>query len=118
MNLILYKIISLKSILTFIYSFILIIIITKIFPQSEDYNGISINRILYEIILETILLFLIVFTSKCFVNLIVKTIIPIKTKNNIDALFYISYSVIVSILFITINKSYKNKIIFLRDYFL
>ena len=116
MDLLVYKLIILKSIITFFYVFTLVIILTKIFPQYENkYNDLSITRIIYELLLETVLLFLIVFTSKCFVNLIIKYIMPTKTKNSGDLLLYISYSVIVSILFTTINKSYKNKILLIRD---
>jgi hypothetical protein len=117
MELLVYKLIILKSIITFFYVFTFVILLSKILPQYEKsvYEEYSLNRIIYEIILETVLLFLILFTSKCLVNFIIKHTIPTKTKNSGDILFYISYSLIVSILFTTINKSYKNKILLLRD---
>ena len=109
-----FKIILVKSLIIFSYVFILIILLSKIFPQyeKESYDKLSIYRIFYEILLETILLLLIVLTSKCIGNVVTSKIFSSDISN---ILYYISYSLIVSILFTTINKSYKNKILLLKN---
>jgi prolipoprotein diacylglyceryltransferase len=115
MDLFVYKLVILKSILIFVYVFTFVILLSKIFPQynKSQYESYSVPRLLYEIILETILLFLILLTSKCFANLVVKHVLEAKKDN--EFMYYISYSLLVSIIFTTIDKSYKNKILLLRD---
>ena len=103
MNMLILKIIIVKSLIIFSYVFSLIILLSKIFPQYEKniYEKMSIYRIFYEILLETILLLLILLTSKCIGNYIALKIFSSDISN---LSYYISYSLLVSILFTTINK--------------
>lgn len=107
------KFISLKTILIFIYVYIFVILLSSIFPEynEEEYKKYSIAKLLYEIIVETILLFLIVFSAKCITNLIIKAIF----NYDIEYTKYISHSLLISIIFITFNISYRDKLILLHN---
>ena len=107
------KFISLKSILIFSYVYIFVILLSSIFPNynEKEYEKYSIAKLLYEIIVETILLLLIFISAKCVTNMIVKNII------HYDTIYmnYVSFGLIISIMFITFNKSYREKLILFHN---
>ena len=116
MTLLIIKLIFIKSIFTFIYVISLVTILSKIFPKYEDqiYNNMPTLRVIYEAIMETVLILFILLTSKCLGNIIVKSLLNVG-KDNTDMIYYISYALIVSIIFSTIDKSYKQKIILIKN---
>jgi GT2 family glycosyltransferase len=69
-----------------------------------DYSTKSTMRIIYELLLETFILFILVISSKCLSNYI----ISLFTKSVIN--HNISFSLLVSIIYSSLNKSYINKI--------
>jgi len=93
----------LKTILLLPIIFSFTYISSEIFTDI-DYSTKSTMRIIYELLLETFILFILVITSKCLSNYI----ISLFTKSVIN--HNISFSLLVSIIYSSLNKSYINKI--------
>ena len=116
MTFLIIKLIFIKSIFTFLYVIPLVIILSEIFPKYEDkiYKKMSTLRVIYEAIVEATFIIFILLSSKCLCTIIVKSLLNIG-KDKTDIIYYISYALIVSIIFSTIDKSYKKKIILIKD---
>lgn len=102
-----------KTFLIFIYIYIFTLLLSYIFPKydEDEYNKYTIPKLLYELILETILLFMFIFSSKCLTNIIVTNYY----KDYIHFIRYVPHSLLISIMFITFNLSYRYKLRLLKN---
>lgn len=94
-----------KSIIVLPYIFICSSLIEKMFPKLE--NNISLFRLTFEIIIETNFILLVLYTSNCLSEFII-------SKASLKD-YKISHAILVSILYITFNPSYKKKCILFKQ---